>query len=364
MKPVKTALLVSVLLILVVPLAGAGKKLLGEGEGIFRPVATGDLVSFSFDRKLSPEERAYLGLKKEGPFTLGDIDADLVVLEFLNVYCYACAMQAPVMNRVHEGIEAREDLRDRVRFFGIAVGNEQGETEEFRSRFDIPYPVIADPEFFTLDAIGNPGGTPFTVLLPLGGGTSVARAHLGVMADSDAFIEEVADALAAGGEAAAREAYSLKEWRNLPPEMNAAEVKEKIRSSAAEAGLSVVSIEAVEVPEEKNVFRLKLRDGAAAWAKVAGRAKVCNVCHDIFFILIVDGGGRVLNFTPIVVTKYENELISEEEAAFLRKRVTGLSIREPVVFDSEVDAISQATMSSELIFDTMRRLGRNLTELH
>ena len=77
----------------------------------------------------------------------------------------------------------------------------------------------------------------------------------------------------------------------------------------------------------------------------------------------MDEAGQVVNFTPIIVTKYENELINGEEADFLRHRVRGRSIREPVVFDSKVDAISQATMSSELIFDTMRRLGRNLPAL-
>jgi hypothetical protein len=326
-------------------------------------VDTGELLSFPFEQPLSAEERAYLGLGKDGPFTLGEIDADLVVLEFLNVYCYACVMQAPIMNRVHRAVEEREDLGGRVRFFGIAVGNGTEETERFRGQFDITYPVVADPDFYTLDAIGNSGGTPFTVLLPVGGsGDNPARAHLGVMADVDAFVAEIDAALADGGAAKEREAYSLKKWRNLDPPMSAGEMEKRVRGSAAAAGLAVSSMVPATVEDEKHVFRLTLEDGSTVWAKVAGRAKVCNVCHDIFFILLVDSEGRVVNFTPLTVTKYENELISEEEAAFLRGRVKGRSIREPIVFDAEVDAISQATMSSELIFDAMRRLGRNLTE--
>ena len=40
----------------------------------------------------------------------------------------------------------------------------------------------------------------------------------------------------------------------------------------------------------------------------------------------------------------------------MKKRVVGRYITEPIEFDHEVDAISKATMSSELIFDTIRRL--------
>lgn len=361
MKTARNTLIVlSLLLLAAIPAAGR-KKMLGEGEGVFRPVDTGKLRTYEFTQTLSESERAYLGLEGDGSFTLLDVDADLVVVEFLNVYCYACNMQAPIMNRVHETVESREDMKERVRFFGIAVGNGPEETERFRDQFDIPYAIVADPDFFTLDTIGNPGGTPFTLLLPVdGSGDGPARAHLGVMVNADAFVAEIGDALGAGGEAAEREAYALKKWRNLSPDMNDEEIRKRIRSSAADAGLEVTSMEPVVVTDEKNIFRLTLEGGDTVWAKFAGRAKVCNVCHDIFFILLVDRSGQVLNFTPITVTKYENELISEEEAAFLRGRVTGRSVREPVVFDAEVDAISQATMSSELIFDTMRRLGANL----
>ncbi len=122
-------------------------------------------------------------------------------------------------------------------------------------------------------------------------------------------------------------------------------------------------IEKVQVAGEENVFRLTLAGGGGLWAKVAGRAKVCNICHDIFFILLFDDDGKVVNFTPLTVTKYENVLINEEEAEFLRKRVVGRYVTEPVDFDPAVDAISTATMSSELIFDTVRRLKEAYGEL-
>lgn len=339
-----------------VPGLEARKKLLGEGEGVFKTIDLKGLPAFSFDYDLTEEERSYLGLEKGGAFTIQQIDADLLVLEFLNTYCYACALQAPILNQLHARIEDREDLRDRVRFFGIAVGNSRKEIDKFKESFDIAYPVVPDPEFGAFDAIGNPGGTPFIVLYPLRSG-AMPRAHLGVMRDVDDFVEAIETALSTeAAQETAQPEFKMTTWRNLTPDLSPAEVEERLRASAAEIGRKIVRVEPVEVEGEKNVFRLSAADGSGLWARVAGRARICNICHDIFFILLFDDSGRIVNFTPIHVTKYENVPIDEGEAAFMKERVIGRFITEPLHFDSNVDAISQATMSSELIFDTIRRL--------
>ena len=61
--------------------------------------------------------------------------------------------------------------------------------------------------------------------------------------------------------------------------------------------------------------------------------------------------------------KYQNELIDEKDSAFMKGRLLGKSVADPPVFDHEVDAITQATMSSELIFDTVRRLQKAFESL-
>ena len=360
MRLVKTVLPVLVILAAAVPGLEAAKKLLGEGEGVFKAVDLGRFPEMTFTQKLPSAEREYLGLRKEGPFTLQDVDADLVFVEMLNVYCYACVQQAPFMNILHEKLEAREDLRERVRFLGVAVGNGEEEAAEFRGQFDIPYPVLADPEFELFDFVGNAGGTPFLILYPRGGKGAVA--HLGLIRDADSMLAQIEAALR-GAPPAGEGEVLLKGWRNLPPELSPSEIEERLRQSAAAVGASVEKVEKVEVTGEENVYRLSLAGGGGLWAKVAGRAKVCNICHDIFFILLFDDEGKVVNFTPITVTKYENVLISEEEAEFLRRRVVGRYVTEPVSFDPSVDAISTATMSSELIFDTVRRLKEAYGEL-
>ena len=89
---------------------------------------------------------------------------------------------------------------------------------------------------------------------------------------------------------------------------------------------------------------------------VAGRAKVCNVCHDIFFIVVFDDGGLVVNLAPIIITKYKNVEFDANDVAFLKSRVVGRLLSREIVFDPTVDAVSTATMSSALVFDTLRRL--------
>jgi len=335
----------------------AKKKLLGEGEGVLKTIDLQGLPDFAFAAELTEEERAYLGLAKPGAFSLNDIGADLVIVEFLNVYCFACVQQAPIMNDIHRLLEERDDLRDRVRFLGIGVGNGPKEIASFKERMDVPYPILADSDFQALDAIGNPGGTPFVVFYPRAEGLGIPRAHLGLWRAPESFIAAIDDILAPFGTAADRAPeFQMTTWRNLTPELAQSDLEALLRASAAEVGFAADKLEKVSVPGEENVYRLTSAAGKGLWAKVAGRAKVCNVCHDIFFVLLFNDEGKVVNFTPIHVTKYENVPIDDAEIAFMKARVVGRYITEPIEFDREVDAISKATMSSELIFDTIRRL--------
>ncbi len=334
----------------------AKKKFLGEGEGVLKTIDLQGLPDFAFTAELTEEERSYLGLSKPGAFSLNDIGADLVIVEFLNVYCFACVQQAPIMNDIHRLLEERADLRDRVRFLGIGVGNGAAEIAAFRERMDVSYPILADSDFQALDAIGNPGGTPFIVFFPRGEGLGIPRAHLGLWRAPESFIASIEDVLTPGAVAAGEPEFKMTTWRNLAPELSQPDLEALLRASAAEVGFVADKMTKVSVAGEENVYRLTNAAGKGLWAKVAGRAKVCNVCHDIFFVLLFTDEGKIVNFTPIHVTKYENVPIDEAETAFMRERVVGRYITEPIEFDHEVDAISKATMSSELIFDTIRRL--------
>ena len=94
----------------------------------------GDIFpSYIFSSLLTPEDLNYLGLTRSlkhylgfeetSTFTLMDIQAELIIVEFLNVYCTSCQAQAPVMNKVYNLIQQEESLREKVKIFSVCSGN-------------------------------------------------------------------------------------------------------------------------------------------------------------------------------------------------------------------------------------------------
>lgn len=341
----------------VVPAHAEKTRKLGEGDGVFRPVSLAALPGVALYDELTPEQRAYLGLGASEPFSLGAVRGDLVVIEFFNASCYACAMMAPVMDDAWRRVDARTDIRGRVRFVGIGVGNTSGQVREFHSRYDTPFPMIADPEFATFDALGTVEGTPYLMLLRRGSdGNLAARAQVGHLPQAAVVVSAIEAALAdiPPADMTPRELVGSG-WRTLKPPLTDAELQAKLVAAAAEAGLPGAVVAAVKISTDETFYRLSA-SGRSLWAMVAGRAKVCNVCHDIFFIVVFDDGGRIVNLAPIIITKYKNVEFDESDVAFLKGRVVGRSLSREIVFDPTVDAVSTATMSSALVFDTLRRL--------
>jgi len=244
-----------------------------------------------------------------------------------------------------------------VRFVGIGVGNTLEQVRDFHGRYDTPFPMIADPEFAAFDALGTVEGTPYLMLLRRGpDGTIAARAQVGHIPQADVVLAAIEAALADTPpvDATPRE-LSGAGWRALKPPLTEAELTARLIAAAAEAGLAGAGVAPVKVSADETFYRLTAA-GKSLWAMVAGRAKVCNVCHDIFFIVVFDDTGLVVNLAPIIITKYKNVEFDANDVAFLKSRVVGRLLSREIVFDPTVDAVSTATMSSALVFDTLRRL--------
>jgi hypothetical protein len=347
------------------PAAAAEKgRHLGEGEGVFRPVTLGTLLKVPLKGELGAQERAYLGVAGEGGFTLADVRADLLVVEFFNASCYACAMMAPVMVEAWKKVEGREDLRGRVRFLGIGVGNSGAQVKTFHDQYATPFPAVPDAFFEAFDAVGSAEGTPYIILLRRDGAAVEARGQVGAIRDVNRVVGEIAAALegVATAPAALPMVNAGSSWRLLKPPLAAEEVNARLVAAAADAGLAGAGVTAVPVSAEETFYRLAAGD-RHLWAMVAGRSKICNVCHDIFFIVVFDDGGRIVGFSPITITKYKNVELDAKDVAFLRSRVVGRFLTQEIPFDPAVDAVSTATMSSELVFDTLRRLRETYQQM-
>jgi hypothetical protein len=51
----------------------------------------------TFNAPRSIEDIEYLGVDATDPLTVGDIKAELVLVELLNIFCMTCQMQAPFL---------------------------------------------------------------------------------------------------------------------------------------------------------------------------------------------------------------------------------------------------------------------------
>ena len=169
-----------------------------------RIIEPGDtLPRLSFTQPLAAEEMNYLRLPDEGrvadkpaAVVLNDLDAELLVVEFMNRYCPSCQAQAPLMNAAYRAIEGLPDFKHKVLIIGVAAGNSFEELTTFKKEQAIPFPLLQDPDFIAYDAIGTPDGTPFTLLARrVNSRFIVLSTHLGRIKSAEELANDIQSAL-------------------------------------------------------------------------------------------------------------------------------------------------------------------------
>jgi hypothetical protein len=124
-----------------------------------------------------------------------------------------------------------------------------------------------------------------------------------------------------------------------------------------------VDVEPYRLNDGSVVFRAMERGSPIPlYVRSASRRPVCELCDPAHFMFAFDGEGRARGFSPIHITKYGNEEWTEHDVRFLEGRIKGRRIKD-LSFDSRVDAVSRATMSSAIIFDEIRRAAELLSQL-
>lgn len=174
----------------------AGQALAGgasEAAGSI-PLAVGQrFPNVALGKELSPEHRAYLGVADpSGPVTLADVAAPVLVLEIFSMYCPHCQREAPVVNELYNLLESR-GLAGRIKILGVGAGNSPMEVELFRTKFDVPFPLVADQDFHVHDVCGKVGTPYFYVLAKKPGEKAykVVISRLGRMDSPESFAADV-----------------------------------------------------------------------------------------------------------------------------------------------------------------------------
>ncbi len=320
--------------------------------------------SYEFSMPSSSEDRTYLGISEGDAFTIGDIEADLIVLEVISIYCASCQMQAPIYNEVFELVRKDPTMGDRVKWMGVGVGNNEREVESFRKMKNIPFPLVPDVSFDFYDAIGGPGGirTPFTLLVRRDekGRGIVVDSHVGMRHEKEEILEGIRAALQydlAYLKIEEGERALLPSGERLKPPLSDEKLLQKIRRGMAVSGGVVEEIRRIP-PDDEFLYMGTVRAGGEKrqlFAKVVSRPPVCDICHDIHFIYVFDGAGEIVNFVPIHLTKNGNIIWNQKDIEAMKSRLVGRSLLQPFRFNRDVDSVSRATITSVVIFYSMDR---------
>ncbi len=108
----------------------------------------------------------YLGLPQDKEMvTIEDIQADLLVLEVLNVFCFPCQTQTLSLSKVYQMIEERPEFKGRIKILGVALGNTKEVVEGFMNDYGLVFPVIPDPTVRAEKIIGPGIHTPFSLFI-------------------------------------------------------------------------------------------------------------------------------------------------------------------------------------------------------
>lgn len=158
------------------------------GAVLGNPAATprngSQLPPLSFNAPATPENCAYLGVDTGKSFELADVNADLIVLEIIGVYCPQCHQQRPNINRLYHRVQKDAALAGKVKFLGVAVGASAMEAAYLVRDTRIPYPIVIDESFAIHKQLGEPR-TPFNLVSTREG--AVLWTHLGIIDDMNAF---------------------------------------------------------------------------------------------------------------------------------------------------------------------------------
>ncbi|MBD3184812.1 redoxin domain-containing protein [Candidatus Poribacteria bacterium] len=343
-------------------------ELVEKSTSISMPVEEGKLEGFaSIDiSQLNDEEKNYLGLEEGARPVLNKAKADIVILEFMNVYCPSCQMQAPIFNQLFSAIQNDSELVNRIKIIGVGVGNNQNEVDDFKEKRNVPYPIMPDPDFSTYKALANSIRTPYTVTLRrnINGNLVAVEAHVGLIRSYESYLGEIKRVLEYKDEIVQQEQDRIKsqdfvEYTEFKLTGKALynKVKEVFVSITKDEGI-IVEKESVPTQDENKVYQT-ISDNKRYYIVVANKESVCDICHAIQFIYAFDEKGKVIAFEPIHLTKYGNKVWSEEDVQKMRNNVIGRSILQPFDFDAKTDAVTSATITSAVIFQILSE-GRDI----
>ena len=146
------------------------------------------LPEFEIEMPSLPEMRAYLGIKGEGAFSLSQIPADLIVVEFFSIFCHTCHQNAPIANQLYRSIKEDKELSKNIKMIGIGLASKSKEIAVYKEKFKVEFPLLPDPQkkAKTKSKVKH---VPLTIVVDKSG--KVLMSHLGVIENLESFLGKI-----------------------------------------------------------------------------------------------------------------------------------------------------------------------------
>ena len=146
------------------------------GSACAQPLGPGDLFpDFSHANNLDTPECDYLGIDPASDFHLGSLKQDIVILEFMNVFCDMCREDVDLYNELFEISRGDSELAGTFAVLGVAVGNSFEEVMQCSDELFVNYPILLDTDREILSLTGSVRGAPQTYILQRQGDRYVIR---------------------------------------------------------------------------------------------------------------------------------------------------------------------------------------------
>ncbi|MDP2862967.1 MAG: hypothetical protein Q8N95_09270 [Desulfobacterales bacterium] len=270
------------------------------------------------------------------------------------------------INELYARIEKDAELKNNVKIIGIAVGNNTFDIDFVEKKYD--FPIIPDDKFEFHQLVGEPP-TPFFIFArPYGKGRLlVVDSYLGRLEDTNKLFSMVNNAFkmsTAESDITINKKTDDKAKEELVLPVTESELMEKVSQSMAVGGKRPDKIEKINLKELGDVYTWAPgRSARRVFARVVARKIPCVDCHDVFYIYSFDDTGKFINFIPISISKLDNEEWDAKDINKMQSNFTGKSLLKERPFNPKVDAISSATISSKLIYNSMGETGLVMRKL-
>lgn len=116
--------------------------------------------------------------------------AEVVVLNFFDMYCHTCQTMAPHAKELHQAVQ-RRGLGSKVEFYAIGWGNTPMECDMYRKRFGVTYQIIPDKDLSISRRFGRFRPPLMIVLRKQGGGWSEIARFKDLRGDKEAILAQI-----------------------------------------------------------------------------------------------------------------------------------------------------------------------------